>query len=103
MFGRSFRLGYCRRCLFVLQILERGKNSIRTGVNSNWRDKAPVNFPFRIDHKQRALTYTVLVPVNTIAAGNFPLWLKVGEKWEMQFAVACKCCVTPGSVDRNSD
>jgi hypothetical protein len=47
-------------------------------INSNWRDKAPVNFPLRINNKQRAFADTIFVTIDAVPTRHVALRFKVG-------------------------
>ena len=62
-----------------------------------------MNFPFRIDDKQRPFAHTIFVAINTVAARHVPLWFKVGQKGEMKLTLARECGVAPRTIHRNAD
>jgi hypothetical protein len=77
---RNFWMGCCtsHHLLFLLfQRLKGCKNAVYTGVDTNWRNVAPLDNPIAINDKECSFSCPILLTIYAILPRYFPFWMEV--------------------------
>jgi hypothetical protein len=53
----------------------------------------------RVDDEERALAYSVTVPIDAVSPRHFAFWFEVGQQGKMQFPLLREGGVTPRAID----